>query len=91
MDRNFFRRVEICFPVLDPRLKKRVISEGLKPYLDDNCQAWEMDREGRYVLAKPRRARPLAAQELLLERLGRVQPAAPARPAREAQSAAAPA
>ena len=33
MDRNFFRRIEICFPVLEPRLKKRVIREGLKPYL----------------------------------------------------------
>ncbi len=30
MDRNFFRRVEICFPVLDAKLKKRVISEGLQ-------------------------------------------------------------
>jgi polyphosphate kinase len=73
MDRNFFRRVEICFPVLDPKLKKRVINEGLKPYLDDNCQAWDMDAEGRYVLRAPRRGRPQAAQEALLEALARAQ------------------
>ncbi len=28
MDRNLFRRIEVCFPVLDARLKKRVIGEG---------------------------------------------------------------
>ena len=73
MDRNFFRRVEICFPVLDPKLKKRVINEGLKPYLEDNCQAWDMDAEGHYSLRTPRRGKPLAAQEMLLETLARAQ------------------
>ncbi|MDH4284246.1 MAG: polyphosphate kinase 1, partial [Gallionellaceae bacterium] len=46
MDRNFFRRVEVCFPVLDKKLKQRVIEEGLKIYLLDNCMAWEMDKNG---------------------------------------------
>jgi len=73
MDRNFFRRVETCFPVLDSKLKRRVINEGLKPYLDDNCQAWQMDAEGRYELRLPRRGKPLAAQESLLEQLARTQ------------------
>jgi len=48
MERNFFRRVEICFPVLDPALKQRVIAEGLLAYLDDNLRAWEMEPEGVY-------------------------------------------
>ena len=69
MDRNFFRRVEVCFPVLDPKLRKRVINEGLKPYLEDNCQAWDMDQEGRYTLREPRRGRPQSAQDSLLEML----------------------
>jgi polyphosphate kinase len=73
MDRNFFRRVEVCFPVLDAKLKRRVINEGLKPYLDDNWQAWEMDASGNYHLPQPRRGRPLAAQEALLEQLARTQ------------------
>jgi len=68
MDRNFFRRVEICFPVLDAKLKKRVISEGLRPYLDDNSQAWEMNPDGVYQQKSPR-GKPVAAQETLLERL----------------------
>jgi polyphosphate kinase len=66
MGRNFFRRIELCFPVLDPALKRRVIREGLQPYLDDNVQAWVMDREGAYTRARPRRGRPRAAQEELL-------------------------
>jgi polyphosphate kinase len=66
MDRNFFRRIELCFPVLDPALKRRVIREGLQPYLDDNCQAWEMRPDGTYERHKPRRARRRSAQEELL-------------------------
>jgi polyphosphate kinase len=66
MDRNFFRRIELCFPVIDPALKRRVIREGLQPYLDDNCQAWVMDAEGGYQILKPRRGRRRSAQEELL-------------------------
>ena len=53
MERNFFRRIELCFPVNDARLKRRVISEGLIPYLADNMQAWEMDGEGGYTRKQP--------------------------------------
>jgi polyphosphate kinase len=49
MERNFFRRIELCFPLCDKTLKKRVIDEGLLPYLADNVQAWEMDSEGAYI------------------------------------------
>jgi polyphosphate kinase len=66
MDRNFFRRIELCFPVLDPALKRRVIREGLQPYLDDNCQAWVMQPDGAYEQLKPRRGRRRSAQEELL-------------------------
>jgi polyphosphate kinase len=66
MDRNFFRRIELCFPVLDPALKRRVIREGLQPYLDDNCQAWAMSGAGDYERLKPRRGRRRSAQEELL-------------------------
>ena len=66
MDRNFFRRIELCFPVLDPALKRRVIREGLQPYIDDNCQTWVMNVEGAYERLKPRRGRRRSAQEELL-------------------------
>ena len=73
MERNFFRRIEVCFPVLDKKLKKRVIDEGLRAYLQDNVQAWDMDANGHYRLKTTRRAAPKCAQSLLLEELaGRV-------------------
>lgn len=69
MDRNFFRRIEVCFPILDKKLKKRVIDEGLKIYLQDNCQAWDMDSDGHYQRRKTRRAAPKCAQSELLKQL----------------------
>ena len=69
MDRNFFGRVEVCFPILDPELKQRVIGEGLLPYLEDNTQAWIMGDDGQYVCRVPGRTRPVSAQELALELL----------------------
>jgi polyphosphate kinase len=69
MDRNFFRRIEVCFPVLDRKLKKRVINEGLKVYMQDNCQAWEMGADGHYRRKTPRRAAPKCAQTMLLQEL----------------------
>ncbi|MDQ8021181.1 MAG: polyphosphate kinase 1 [Moraxellaceae bacterium] len=66
MERNFFRRIEIAFPVLDARLKRRVMKEGLKPYLMDNSQSWEMDSDGSYRRRVTRGALR-AAQEILLQ------------------------
>jgi polyphosphate kinase len=70
MDRNFFRRIELCFPVLDPALKRRVIREGLQPYLDDTSQAWVMNADGSYERLRPRRGRRRSAQEELVFTLG---------------------
>src|SRR6185437_13592290 len=69
MDRNFFRRIEICFPVLDTKLKKRVLTEGLNIYLKDNVQAWEMDSDGNYHPRSARKSKKFCAQEALLTEL----------------------
>ena len=71
MDRNFFRRIETGFPILNPKLKKRVILEGLKPYLRDNAQAWDMQPDGSYRRRKARRAKHYSAQDVLLELFSR--------------------
>jgi polyphosphate kinase len=68
MPRNFFRRIETAFPVLDPQLKRRVIKEGLRCYLLDNTQAWEMQPDGSYRHKTPRRA-VHSAQHILLAEL----------------------
>ena len=72
MDRNFFRRIEICFPVLEPRLKRRVIREGLQTYLGAAVEAWEMDRDGGYHFTKPHRGRLVEGQDKLLADLTRL-------------------
>jgi polyphosphate kinase len=69
MDRNFFRRIEVCFPVLDARLKKRVIREGLKPYLERNSDVWEMSADGHYKHRRSSRGKTPHAQTELLEAL----------------------
>jgi polyphosphate kinase len=69
MDRNFFRRIEVCLPILDPKLKKRVIEEGLRKYLDDNTQAWVMDSDGHYERSRPVKNAPRCAQLELLQEL----------------------
>jgi polyphosphate kinase len=69
MGRNFFGRIELCFPVLDRQVKERVIQEGLRPYLADNSQAWEMDSDGNYQRRKSRGRIPRSAQEQLMAEL----------------------
>ena len=69
MGRNFFGRIELCFPILDRKVKQRVIQEGLKPYLADNSQAWEMDADGNYQRKRSRGRIPRSAQEQLLAML----------------------
>ncbi len=68
MQRNFFKRVETCFPVEDPALRQRVIDEGLLCYLRDNQRAWQLRADGSYVRMPSGRAKPRdAQQELLLQ------------------------
>ncbi len=72
MDRNFFRRVEILFPVRDPTLKRRIISD-LDTYLSDNCQAWELRADGSYTAPEiAGRGDALSSQQHFLRQLAEV-------------------
>jgi len=55
--------------VLDARLKKRVIREGLSAYLSRDVEAWEMDANGQYRFRKGKRGAGGHAQNVLLELL----------------------
>ncbi|MEO8346657.1 MAG: polyphosphate kinase 1 [Betaproteobacteria bacterium] len=67
MGRNLFRRVEVAFPVRDPILRKRVVDEGLRAYLSDNVDAWELHSDASWTKVKRRRgARARSAQDALL-------------------------
>lgn len=49
MNRNMKRRIEVAWPVLDARLRQRVIDECLVPYLHDTCDAWQQRSNGSYM------------------------------------------
>lgn len=66
MQRNFFRRVELCFPIEDRRMRQRVIQESLLNYLADNAQAWILQTDGSYRRATPGNAKRRVAQDILL-------------------------
>ncbi|UOG18497.1 polyphosphate kinase 1 [Acinetobacter sp. PK01] len=68
MDRNLFNRVEACFPIEDPALKKRIYQQGLLNYLKDNQQAWLLKGDGSWVRAQVAEGEePHNAQRTLLE------------------------
>ena len=69
MDRNFFRRVEIAFPIYDKSLKKRVIDEAFTFALRDNQLAWQQQADGDYVRVKSRRE-PFNLHQYLMQKLG---------------------
>ncbi len=63
MPRNFYRRVEVAFPVLNPKLRDEVIHEILPAFLKDRVKARELKADGCYVRLKPEsRQKPSQAQ-----------------------------
>ena len=69
MDRNFFRRVEVAFPIYDKTLKKRVIDEAFTVALRDNQLAWQELPNGDYVRVKTR-GKPVSLHQTLMDKLG---------------------
>ena len=58
MPRNFFRRVEVMFPVLAPDLVARILREILPVYLADNMRARRLDPDGVFRLLTPAEGQP---------------------------------
>ena len=67
MERNFFRRVEIAFPVLREQHRDRIFRD-LEAYLADNVNAWELHSDGTYQRVTPGTDAPREAQQMMLER-----------------------
>lgn len=49
MPRNFFSRLEIAFPVLDPRLYRFLVENVIPGYLRDNVKARRLNARGRWM------------------------------------------
>ncbi|MDH5570261.1 MAG: polyphosphate kinase 1 [Gammaproteobacteria bacterium] len=71
MERNFFQRVELCFPILSKKLSESIIKH-LEYYLSDNTQAWELNKEGQYQRLHADGNEPFSAQDKLLSKLADV-------------------
>ena len=67
MERNFFRRVEVAFPVERPKLRERILRD-LETWLADNTNAWVLCPDGSYRRIVPGKAPPFSSQATLLER-----------------------
>jgi polyphosphate kinase len=65
MERNFFRRVEVAFPVKRASHRERILRD-LAVYLSDNVQAWQLAPDGLYTRSAPGDQPPICAQEALL-------------------------
>jgi len=72
MPRNFFARLETCFPIDSPDLKARILEESFDLYMSDNTGAWELQPDGCYTRIKRHpNAKPRNAQQALIERLAK--------------------
>ena len=58
MPRNFRRRVEIMFPLLEPVLKQRILKGLVPTYLGDNVKARQMQPDGSYRRVTPEAGAP---------------------------------
>ena len=67
MERNFFRRIEVCFPMRRNQHRDRIV-EDLETYLADNTQAWVLGADGGYTRVVADNAPAVSAQETLLRR-----------------------
>ncbi len=58
MERNLFRRVEVAFPVLDHKLRDRIV-EQLDAYLADTAQSWILQSDGTYCRPQADGSKPV--------------------------------
>ncbi|MGB8340731.1 MAG: polyphosphate kinase 1 [Chthoniobacterales bacterium] len=64
MPRNFYRRVEIAFPIESRPLRDEVINEVLPRFLTDYGKARELQPDGSYVRLKPENGGPRLQAQL---------------------------
>jgi polyphosphate kinase len=68
MQRNFFRRVEVVFPIEDPKLRRRIISEILHTILADDADARLLGPNGAYSSIPRKKGRhAFSSQEHFLQ------------------------
>jgi polyphosphate kinase len=59
MPRNFFRRIEVAFPVETPALRDQMVNDVIPTVLNDRVKARELQPDGTYRRLKPEGPEPL--------------------------------
>ncbi len=91
MPRNFRRRVELMFPIEDPRLRHRIIDGLLGVVLSDNVKARVLQPDGTYKRAQPGPGEPLVRSQVEFQNMAReLSTKDPIRPSASHAPAAAP-
>lgn len=73
MNRNMLRRIELAWPVTDPRQRRRIIDECLLAYLHDSRDAWELGADGHYKRVEAAPGAAHGAQDALAARYAAAQ------------------
>ena len=58
MPRNFFRRIEVAFPIETPALRDQIINDVIPTFLHDRVKARELQPDGTYRRLKPEGEEP---------------------------------
>src|SRR5438067_3110388 len=58
MPRNFFRRIEVAFPLETPALRNQIINDVIPTFLHDRVKARELQPDGTYRRLKPEGPEP---------------------------------
>ena len=67
MNRNMLRRIEIAWPITDPKLRQRIIDECLVASLYDQRDAWLLSADGHYQRVRTKDGGP-GMQDALMAR-----------------------
>jgi polyphosphate kinase len=72
MPRNFYRRVELLFPIQNEALREKLRREVIEPVMTDNCRARDLDSQGVYRRRRPAEGEAERdSQAMVLDRLRR--------------------
>ncbi|MFN0204698.1 MAG: polyphosphate kinase 1 [Planctomycetota bacterium] len=90
MPRNFFGRIEVVFPVLDPAHRERIIDEILGIYLKDNARARILQSDASWTRVRPAEgaAEMRSQSELLRLARARTPERAPSEPRKDSRKRA---
>jgi polyphosphate kinase len=58
MPRNFYRRIELAFPIETPALRDQIINDVIPAFLNDRVKARELQPDGTYRRLQPEGEEP---------------------------------